>query len=248
MTMLTMLTCAVLSAGPKAPPAAGQWEGDGFVLHLAPDGSGTLADSPMSSPEAIRWKATANSNSLVIIQDGEAVTYGMRLSGDVMALSGGDLDAPVRLRRAGASAAGAPRRQVEPSRPAAAQAPVQPPTCPGACTHFLRCAQKLGAANVGPQAQATCLAACQQSAMSQAELAVFNQLTCEQAVLVVLAAAQQEQGQSAAGQQRGSGACRGCVRWGDDCMWASQSDWGPGHSGNSYSGAVSSCDPSCCGM
>ena len=37
--------------------------------------------------------------------------------------------------------------------------------------------------------------------------------------------------------------CQGCVWDGSQCIWMSQSNWGPGP----YSGAWSSCDPACCG-
>ncbi len=51
-------------------------------------------------------------------------------------------------------------------------------------------------------------------------------------------------------QQRGGGSgksaeCQGCVRDGDDCVWISQGNWGQGPN-SPYSGAVTSCDPSCC--
>jgi hypothetical protein len=237
-----LLCLALLSAAPKPAALAGRWEGEGFLLQLDAGGTGTIADGPSSPPEPIQWRASAN--ALHITQDGEAQTYAMRLAGDSLSLSGGDLDGAVTLRRTGA-ARGPPALETGASKTAG---PRQPPTCPGACAHFLTCAQRLGATDLGPPAQATCLRECQGTGMTPQQLAAFNALSCEQAVALVLAAEQAARGQPEKRQTRQGGACAGCVRWGDDCMWTSQSDWGPGHAGNRYSGAVASCDPSCCGL
>lgn len=241
--MLALSLALCLTAAPN--PLVGRWDnGAGFVLVLAGDGTGTLADSAASPPEAIRWKASAN--RLAISQDGETVTYALGLDHDVLSLSGGDLDQPVRLRRAGATQAttAAPPPTAPRQLPPTASA-----TCPQACQYFLTCAAQLGAVSTAnPQVQLQCLRECQGSGMTPYQLAVFVNLSCQQAVAFVVAAEQAAQGQQQQRAQRKGGACQGCVRWGNDCMWSSQSDWGPGHYGNNYSGAVSSCDPSCCGL
>lgn len=242
-SMVALLLSLSLTAAPN--PLVGRWDnGAGFVLVLQANGSGTLADSSASPPEVLSWKGSAG--HLALTQEGETTVYSVALKGETLTLSGGDLEATVTLHRAGAA-----------STPAAAPGPNQPSpspranssnaTCPQACQYFLTCAAQLGAVSTAnPQVQVACLQECQQSGMTPPQLGAFVSLSCPQAVAFVIAAEQAARGQPQ--PKRSGGACDGCVRWGDDCMWSSQSNWGPGHYGNRYSGAVVACDSSCCGL
>jgi hypothetical protein len=248
------LVATLVSAAPN--PLVGRWDnGAGFVLVLDASGAGTMSDGAGVPPERITWKGSGK--SLAITQDGETVTYAVSVSKDALHLSGGDLDQPVSFKRAGSAGAVAQQAPDEQPQQQGQQQPRQPKqlppnaaaNCLQACQFFLTCAAQLGAiSTANPQVQVACLQECQASGMTPYQLAVFTNLSCQQAVTFVIAAEQAARGQQQQRQKRQTGACQGCVRWGDDCMWSSQSDWGPGHYGNSYSGAVSSCDPSCCGM
>lgn len=233
---MSTLLALLLSAAP-ASPLAGTWEGGLFIIVLDANGKGTLSDGPGVPADPIRWKAT--DKALTITQDGEATTYGLKLSGDTMTLSGGDLDEPVTLKRKGGSAGGgAEAKGPNPGPPRSAKG-----TCQSACTYYLACG------GFGPAYKAPCLAECAASGLSAYELAVFTTLSCREAVALVAAAeiaAWQQVSQAAQQQQKSnSSQCNGCVRDGNDCVWLSQSNWGSGWA-SPYSGAASSCDPSCC--
>jgi len=224
--MLLTLIAVALAAD---PPLAGKWEGGLFIITLEANGTGTMSDGPGVPPEAIKWKAT--DKTLAITQDGETTTYKLKLGKDQITLSGGDIDEPVTLTRKGAKAAAATK-----APPLSAKG-----TCEGACNYYLQCG------GFGPAYKQPCLAECAGSGLTPYQLAVFQTLDCREAIAVVAAAeiAAWQQQLAAASQQaqkNNSSECNGCKRWGDDCMWASESNWGKGP----YSGAVSSCDPSCC--
>ncbi len=96
---------SVAAAGLKED-LAGTWEylhpPTGLVLSmtLGADGSGTMDDEPM------RWSASGN--TLSVTQDGETTRYTIRLDGNRLHASGGDLDAPITfLRKNGGAGAGA---------------------------------------------------------------------------------------------------------------------------------------------
>lgn len=107
--------------------------------------------------------------------------------------------------------------------------------CDGACTHYLQCK---GVMDV--YAQQNCVNECYARQYDEQTLAQFQQTDCASAIQFV-------DGGDGGGGQGGaaqSADCQGCVRDGDSCIWLSQSNWGAGP----YSGAASSCSPSCCGM
>jgi hypothetical protein len=83
----------------------GTWEykhpPTGFVLSmtLGADGSGVMDDEPM------KWSAAGD--TLTVVQDGETQRYTIRLDGNSLHASGGDLDEPITFTRKGAAAAAA---------------------------------------------------------------------------------------------------------------------------------------------
>jgi hypothetical protein len=83
----------------QASDITGTWQAD------TPDGPQTVvvrADSSASfGEETVRWRVSADT---VYIQFGdEWVGYNFELDGDLLTLSGGDLEEPITLRRVGPS-------------------------------------------------------------------------------------------------------------------------------------------------
>ncbi|MBL8910436.1 MAG: hypothetical protein JNM17_07005 [Archangium sp.] len=238
--MLNATVVALLVAA--APNLVGKWQGDGFVIVLEANGTGTMSDGPGVPPEPLKWKVSGN--NLLITQDGETVPWAMKLNGkDSMTLSGEDLDEPITVKRGGANA----KTEV------AAVAPQQPNpnampmgTCESACKHYLGCAKLKG-----DDQMALCQYNCFASGANPYQLGVYNQLDCKRAISIVvaaqlqaLAAMSQANNAGSSGGNKGS-RCNGCVRDGSSCVWISQGNWGSGPN-NPYSGAVSSCDADCC--
>lgn len=234
--MVASLTAALLLAAAPASPLVGRWQGGLFIIVLDANGKGTLSDGPGVPASPITWKAT--DRSLTITEDGEAVTYALTQSKDSMTISGGDLDGPVTLTRKSGGGATADKNAPNPGPPLSARG-----TCQSACTYYLACG------GFGPAYKAPCLAECAASGLNGYQLAVFTTLDCREAVAVVaaleIAAWQQVAAAASQQQQKNSSQCNGCVRDGNSCVWLSQSNWGTGWA-SPYSGAASSCDPSCC--
>ena len=226
MTMVLML----LAAAPTADQLAGKWEGGGFVIVLEKSGAGSMSDGPGVPQEPLKWKL--KDKKLLVTQEGETEAYAVSLDGDTLSLSGGDLDQPVKLKRAGAATAAK-------AEPAKAMGPPTSAhgTCDGACKHYLQC---VGAQN--EQNKQMCLLECAASGLNPYQLALFIATDCLTAVAIVNAAEQQAWNQVKQQSSSNNSQCKGCQRWGDSCMWTSQSDWGKG----AYSGAAADCDPSCC--
>jgi hypothetical protein len=109
-------------------------------------------------------------------------------------------------------------------------------SCDAACGHYLQCKDMDNTQN-----RATCTKNCEGMNLSQADLASYMQTECATAITMVEGNGQQGGGSSSGGSK--SSACDGCVRDGNECVWISQGNWG---SQNAYSGAVSTCDSSCC--
>ncbi len=237
-----MFAIALAVALTAAPNLAGRWEGQGFTLVLGGRGSGTISDGPMVPPEPITWRVSGN--TLLITQDGDTIPYAMRLEKDSITLSSSVLERPVTLRRAGSASASQAPPPESTRAPHGGQETQGPPegTCESACAHYVACAKQ------GQDVQNACLFQCAASGANPYQLAVYVQLDCQRAVAVVLAAQLQAlkaaQGNQGQGRNRSS-QCAGCVRDGNQCVWISQSNWGTGPN-SPYSGAVSSCDPSCC--
>jgi hypothetical protein len=247
-----MLSLALAVSLAAAPNLVGTWSGSGFTIVLEAGGAGTISDGPMVPPEPVKWKVSGS--NLMLTQDGDTIPYAMQLAGDTLTLSSVVLDAPITLKR-GAAGKGAP---------AAAPAPVEPPpaatkgkpaktpefklgTCETACDHYLSCAKLRG-----DDQRNVCLYGCVASGANPYQLGVYNQLDCQRAVMIVLAAQlqaiQQAQGGNGNGGGGGNGKgsrCAGCVRDGNECIWLSQSNWGTGPN-SPYSGAAASCDADCC--
>lgn len=105
---LAALVCVMVAgvSGARAgqnSSLVGTWSGDfggePFQLILNADGSGEM-DGP------IKWQAQGN--KLVITEDDGATMYNFALKGSKLTVSGGDLEAPLRLTRAGAAGKAAP--------------------------------------------------------------------------------------------------------------------------------------------
>ncbi|MBI5545026.1 MAG: hypothetical protein HY901_14135 [Deltaproteobacteria bacterium] len=227
----------LLAAAPaKAPNLAGTWRGGGFEIVLKADGSGTIKDSEYSPAEPLKWKASAN--ALTITEEDEPVAYSFKQDGDRLHLSGGDLDEPVDLVRGAASAKASSK--VDPqAAPGSAAKHVGPGSCDGACRHYLKCAGQ-------PALQAQCVLACYSEGYGADFMGWFQSLDCVAAITVIAMLEAQSRGLQGGG---GGGAsqskeCEGC-RWdGSSCAWYSQGNWG---SNVAYSGAVITCNSSCCG-
>lgn len=214
------------ASGPTREKLSGKWEGDGFVLVLDGSGSGTISDAPGFPGDPMTWKVKGHKLYLTI--DGETVGYAIKLDGDTLRASGGDLDQPVTLKRTGGGGRSAGDKP-------------KGGTCEGACRHILTCAKS----NTPPQLQ-QCVAQCSSGSPEPNALAQITNADCKTALRVLASAAG---GRAQGGSSPGAGRkeCEGCVRDGSSCVWVSQGNWGTGWA-SPYSGAASDCDPSCCGL
>lgn len=98
---LAVATALVLDAAPaagQAPRLEGKWQArTSEAIHhimVRDDSSAQFGD------QIARWRVVADSLWLTI-GDGVWMVYGMRVQGDRLTLSGGDLETPVTLRRVG---------------------------------------------------------------------------------------------------------------------------------------------------
>ncbi len=81
-----------------AEPIVGTWENQGadkLVVTFDAGGTGKMNDS------AIRWSVAGQ--KLTLVADGDTHEYTFKLDGDTLVVSGGDLDAPLTLKRKGAA-------------------------------------------------------------------------------------------------------------------------------------------------
>lgn len=245
-----MLSLALAVALAAAPNLAGKWQGGGVTLVLEASGSGTISDGPMVPPEPLRWKVSGS--NLLLTQDGDTIPYAMKLAGETMTLTSEVLDGPLTLKRGGGGGgqvaeAPQPTGKKGKQQPTgeAPQATFKPGTCETACNHYLACA-KLGADQLP-----ACVYNCYASGANSYQLGVYNQLDCQRAVMIVVAAqlqaiqAQQQGNRGNGGGNNKGSRCAGCVRDGNECIWLSQSNWGTGNN-SPYSGAAASCDADCC--
>jgi hypothetical protein len=116
-----------------------------------------------------------------------------------------------------------------------------PTGCGPACAHYYQCKGM-----PDPNLIAQCQGSCQQQNPDPGLLAQYTQTDCYTAVSMVEQQGGMGGGGYQGGQQAGPGPgskeCEGCKRWGEQCAWASESNWGSGP----YSGAVQDCPQSCC--
>lgn len=123
--LLVLIFTAAAAAGAAAEDSPGElvgrWTardpvgGIEVPLVLNADGTGTFDGDP------IRYAVRADAGQIVVTdQDGERLTYGYRLSGDRLVLSGGDLEEAFTFARQGAAAKG--KERPGPAGPATAPA------------------------------------------------------------------------------------------------------------------------------
>jgi len=101
--LLVLLGAAPIAAAqsgsaPHHPRLEGNWEakaGD-EIRHIMVRGD----SSAQFGEQVARWRVVGDSIWMTL-GDGVWSVYGMKLDGDHMTISGGDLDKPVRLRRIG---------------------------------------------------------------------------------------------------------------------------------------------------
>ncbi|MFN7135576.1 MAG: hypothetical protein ACK4N5_26125, partial [Myxococcales bacterium] len=234
-----------LGADPSLKPEqlVGTWEGGGFRIVLEKSGTGSVSDGEGVGDEPIQWKLKGS--KLALTQDGETVAYGVSLKGETMTLSGGDLAQTVTLQRRGAATARRPKGAPADAEGAdATTAPVAAGkgTCEGVCRKVASCT---GVSD--PQSTRACLAECRGYGLAPQTMAQFVALDCAAALAVLQQGQQQGGGGRGGNPGAGRKECEGCVRDGSECVWLSQGNWGSGWAAT-YSGAASSCDPSCCGL
>ena len=104
-----MLVPAAASAQAKtstAPPVEGTWRVDAAsVAGKGPREVIIRADSSASwGKETVRWRLPAP-DKIMIALGGEWETYRMKIKGDKLTLSGGDLSEPITLKRTGPATA-----------------------------------------------------------------------------------------------------------------------------------------------
>lgn len=112
-----------LAASPLAAQGHGRIEGDwqaktsDGIHHIMVRGD----SSAQFGEQVARWRMVGDS-LWITLGDGAWQVYGMKLVGDRLTLSGGDLDAPVVLRRTGAAAPRPPGLVVPAAPPDTARA------------------------------------------------------------------------------------------------------------------------------
>ncbi len=108
-------------------------------------------------------------------------------------------------------------------------------SCDAACKNYLQCRSADTSAN-----RSKCDSTCATLGLDEATLGTLATGDCA----TVIAMVEGPSSSSSSGGSSGSSgsSCSGCAWDGSQCVWLSQSNWGPG----AYSGAASSCDASCC--
>ena len=101
---LLILVTAAGRAAAQAPSILGTWGADlkdakrkdaPRIVIVRPDSSASYGT------ETVRWRIRAKGDSVMLALGGEWVTYGFRVKGDKLTLSGGDLEKPITLTKAG---------------------------------------------------------------------------------------------------------------------------------------------------
>ncbi len=113
-------------------------------------------------------------------------------------------------------------------------------SCEGACQHYLECRGSGDASSYQ-----ACVMQCRAQGYDPNSLAQYQMSDCATAVSIV------EGGGGGAGGGGGGGGgggsqCAGCQWDGSSCIWIASADSSAGINAP-YSGAVTSCDSSCCG-
>lgn len=116
--MLVVPVLAAQTSGPRAR-LEGKWEArtdDGpRLIMVRADSSAQFGD------QVARWRVVGDSVWFAL-GDGVWNVYGLKIAGDKLTISGGDLDKPVTLRRVGAATARPDTLQVPEPPPATARA------------------------------------------------------------------------------------------------------------------------------
>lgn len=100
--VLAPVGLAAQTKPPAAPAVEGTWQVDASsVAGKGPREVIIRADSSASwGKETVRWRLPEE-NRIMIALGGEWETYRMKLKGDKLTLSGGDLSEPITLKRTG---------------------------------------------------------------------------------------------------------------------------------------------------
>ncbi len=101
---LASLLCLVTPAVAQAPSILGTWQADlkDAKRKDAPRIVIVRSDSSASyGTETVRWRMQAKRDSVMLALGGEWVTYGFKVKGDKLTLSGGDLEKPITLTKVG---------------------------------------------------------------------------------------------------------------------------------------------------
>jgi hypothetical protein len=98
------LVLAASSASAQAPSILGTWQADlkDAKRTDAPRTVIVRSDSSASyGTETVRWRIHQKGDSVALALGGEWVTYGFKVKGTKLTLSGGDLQKPITLTRLG---------------------------------------------------------------------------------------------------------------------------------------------------
>ena len=105
--MRLLLAAALLLPAPlaaQAPSILGTWQAD-LKDAKRTDAPRTVIVRPDSSAsygtETVRWRIQQKGDSVALALGGEWVTYGFKVKGTKLTLSGGDLQKPITLTRMG---------------------------------------------------------------------------------------------------------------------------------------------------
>ena len=97
LTVVCVVMFSVNTTAQQEPGLIGSWQTkDGQLvirLTLNPDGTGTLDETPI--------KYDVKGAQLIVNEEGTINNYTFKLMGDVMVVSGGDLDSPLTFQRQG---------------------------------------------------------------------------------------------------------------------------------------------------